>query len=210
MSNSLSVTPDSMPPQRDKPVVLDILPGIELPGGKCSPKMQQQIDLLLLGIEALDLRGAEVMLQDAQDLQLQEIISNRVALWRLRTTNPWRRSYKRSYLTTEEAKALVVIIGNIAKRLNVTIRQLLFAEQQMREKGLPFDNHFRLSEYLERFRVHFSSRMNQKRTKVSLYLADQDELNELALSILKKLLFASGTMGIQRIWVSLCDGEIAE
>lgn len=208
MSNSLSVTPDSIPPEESKPTILEILPSIELPGGKCSPKMQQQIDLLLLGIEALDLRGAEIMLQNAKDLQLETIIKNRVILWRLRSTNPWRRSYKRDYLTVEEAQALVVVIGYMAKRLNVNIRQLLLAEQQMREKGFPFDNHFRLSEYLERFRVHFRSRMNSRRTKVSLYLASSAQLNELALSILKQLLFSSGTQGIQRIWTSICDGEI--
>jgi Protein of unknown function (DUF3038) len=149
------------------------------------------------------------MLDLAKELEIQYIIKNRVILWRLRCTNPWRRSYKRSNLKTEEAKALVAIACYLARRLTVTIRQLLLAEQQMKEKGLPLENNFRLSEYLERFRAHFRSRMNPRRAKVAAYLSSEQDLNELALSLLSQLLFCTGTTGMQRLWISLFDGEVA-
>jgi hypothetical protein len=78
----------------------------------------------------------------------------------------------------------------------------------MESKGLPVDNNFLLSEYLERFRSNFRSRMNPRRAKVSVYLADENALNELALSLLDRLLFCTGTTGMQRFWISLFDGEI--
>jgi hypothetical protein len=192
-----------------KPLILDILPDLPISGQRCSLRLQQQLDLILLAIEALELGASEGMLATAKQLEMQDTIKNRLVLWRLRCANPWRRSYTRNSLTLEQAKALAIIANYRAKQLTVPIRQLLLAEQQMREKGLPPDNHYLLSEYLERFRSHFRSRMNPRRAKVSVYLAAEDELNELALSLLKQLLFCTGTSGMQRFWSSLFDGEVA-
>ena len=209
MSQSASLEADFPSPTDSPGAVLNTLPDISLPSKGCSPRTQQQIDLLLLALEALELGGSEQMLAIARQLNLDSIIKHRVNLWRLRCSNPWRRSYTRNELSLNQAKALVIIAGYRAKDLMVYIRQLLVAEQQMREKDLPIDNHFRLSEYLERFRAHFRSRMNSRRAKVSAYVASEEQLNELALSLLNKLLFCTGTNGLQRVWFSLFDGEVA-
>ena len=191
-----------------KPLVLDSLPDPPISDRGCPPRTRQQIDLILLAIEALELGGSEAMLYAAKDLELQNIVKNRVVLWRMRSTNPWRRSYTRRPLTLEEGKALVVIASHMARRLTVLIRQLLLAYQQLNEKQVPLENHFRLSEYLERFRSHFRSRMNPRRAKVAAYNSDE-KLNELAISLLSQLLFCTGTSGMQRFWSSLFDGEVA-
>jgi hypothetical protein len=209
MSQSAILSSDSYPPVDTKPTILNTLPDIALRGGGCSPHTQQQIDLLLLAIEALELGSSEQMLAAARRLKLEEIIQNRVNLWRLRCSNPWRRSYNRESLSLDRAKALVIIASDRAKHLVVIIRQLVLAEQQMRSKELPIANHFRLSEYLERFRAHFRSRMNPRRAKVSAYLNSEDDLNELAISLLKKLLFCTGSNGMLRVWYSLFDGEVS-
>lgn len=209
MSQSASLESDFPSPVDTPASILNTLPDISLPAKGCSPRTQQQIDLLLLALEALELGGSEQMLAMARQLNIDGIIKHRVNLWRLRCGNPWRRSYTRDDLSLEQAKALVIVAGYRAKDLMVNIRQLLLAEQQMREKNLPIDNHFRLSEYLERFRAHFRSRMNSRRAKVSAYIASEEQLNELALSLLNKLLFCTGTKGMQRVWFSLFDGEVA-
>lgn len=192
-----------------KPVILDVLPNLPISGQRCALRIQQQLDLMLLAIEALDLQATKHIMETVKELGLEKIINNRIALWRLRCSNPWRRSYTRTSLTLEQAKALVIIISRMAKYLSVPIRQLLLAEQQMRNKGLPVDNNYLLSEYLERFRSHFGSRMNPRRAKVMVCLAIEDELNEVALSVLNQLLFCTGTTGMQRFWISLFDGEVA-
>lgn len=209
MSQSASLESDFPSSVDSPPSILNTLPDISLPAKGCSPRTQQQIDLLLLALEALELGASEQMLAMAKQLGVSEIIKNRVGLWRLRCSNPWRRSYTRDYLSLNQAKALVIIAAYRAKDLMVIIRQLLLAEQQMRAKNLPLDNHFRLSEYLERFRAHFRSRMNSRRAKVSAYIASEEQLNELALSLLSKLLFCTGAKGMQRVWFSLFDGEVA-
>ncbi|ACK71028.1 conserved hypothetical protein [Gloeothece citriformis PCC 7424] len=200
---------DSTSTVDSKPLILDVLPDLPISGQRCAIRIQQQLDLMLLSIEALDLQATKHILDTVKELGLEKIINNRIVLWRLRCSNPWRRSYTRNALTVQQAKALVMIITHRAKYLSVSIRQLLLAEEQMRSRGLPVDNNYLLSEYLERFRSHFRSRMNPRRAKVMVCLAIEDELNELALSVLNQLLFCTGTTGMQRFWISLFDGEVA-
>ncbi|NEO87039.1 MAG: DUF3038 domain-containing protein [Spirulina sp. SIO3F2] len=207
MSQSVSRTPTTTLPPRPKPLILDTLPTIP-DIENCSPRSQQQIDLLLLALEALELGGSEYMLATVQELELQVLIPGRVVLWKLRCTNPWRRSYNRNSLTQDQAKALTIIAGSRAKQLNLLLRQLLAAQQELQAKGLPPDQHYRLSNYLERFQAHFRSRMNPRRAKVARYLSHPAELQTLALELLTQLLFCAGAAGVQRLWVSLFDGEV--
>ena len=46
--------------------ILNTLPDISLPSKGCSPRTQQQIDLMLLALEALELGASEQMLATAQ------------------------------------------------------------------------------------------------------------------------------------------------
>ncbi|MEM7772717.1 MAG: DUF3038 domain-containing protein [Cyanobacteria bacterium P01_E01_bin.6] len=200
--------PSSPTIQSPSPVAITSLPSPPYSDTVCPRRTRLQIDLLLLAIEALDLGGSEALLKTAKDLELQTLIENRVALWRLRSTNPLRRGSQRRPMSLDEARALVVITCHLAKRLTVLLRQLLLAHQQLVEKNLSPNNHFRLSNYLERFRAHFRARMNPKRAGVMAYNTDE-KLNDLALDLLSQLLFCTGTSGPQRLWSSLFDGEVA-
>lgn len=205
----MSVIPIDSPvvPSQLPPVILDSLPNPPIEERACPRRVRLQIDLILLAIEALELGGSEAILAVAQELELQEIIKNRVNLWRLRCTNPLRRSHTRRPLSLVEAKALVVITACLARRLTVLIRQLLLTYQQMSEKQIPLEQNLRLSNYLERFRAHFHSRMNPRRSGVAAYKSSE-KLDELALRLLEQLLFCTGTAGMQRFWISLFDGEV--
>ncbi len=187
--------------------ILESLPNPAVAGAACPRRTKVELDLILLAIEALESGSSEHMLELAKELDLDEIIKNRIVLWRLRSTNPMRRAHTRRILSIKEAKALSAIGCRLASRLAVTIRQLLLVQQQLSEKQIPPEYNFRLSEYLDRFRAHFRSRMNPRRAKVSIY-QDDDKLNELAISLLTKLLFCTGTLGTQRLWMSLFDGEV--
>lgn len=199
---------DSLPSQSSLPIVLESLPNPPLSAELCPRRARTQIDFMLLAIEALELGSSEAILMMAQELELQSIIKNRVVLWRMRNANPLRRYNQRRSLTLLEGKALVVVTCHLAKRLTVLIRQLLLAYEQLNEKQLAMEHHFRLNDYLERFRAHFRSRMNPRRAAVAAYYTD-DKLNQLAIDLLAQLLFCTGTYGIQRFWMSLFDGEVA-
>lgn len=190
------------------PVILGNLPDPAIADQTCPRRAMIEIDLMLLAIEALELEGSEAILLTSKELELDEIIKDRVTLWRLRNTNPLRRHNQRRSLTLVEAKALVVVGCYMARRLTVLIRQLLLAYQQLQEQQLSMEHHFRLNDYLERFRAHFRSRMNPRRAAVAENYSDE-RLNQLALNLLTELLFCTGTYGIQRFWFSLFDGEVA-
>jgi hypothetical protein len=187
--------------------ILDTLPDPAIHGQVCPRKTRTEIDLMLLAIEALELGGSEAILSLAEELDLKGIIKNRVNLWRMRASNPMRKAHSRRPLDILEAKALVVIACYIARRLTVTIRQLLTIYQQLAQKQIPLEQNLRLANYLERFRAHFKSRMNYRRSGV-IALNSDDKLDELAINLLGKLLFCTGTAGMQRYWISLFDGEV--
>lgn len=207
MSASVSVIPLDNSAVVSQPVILDSLPNPPVEERACPRRARLQIDLILLAIEALELGGSELILAASQELELQEIIKNRVNLWRIRSTNPLRRSHSRRDLSLVEAKALVVIASFLARRLTVLVRQLLLVHQQMIDKQIPLEQNLRLSNYLERFRAHFKSRMNPRRSGVAAYNS-AEKLDELAISLLGQLLFCTGTAGMQRFWISLFDGEV--
>lgn len=194
-------------PSSSTPSILNNLPDLPIADSGCPRRSRIEIDLLLLAIEALYLGSSEYMLKLTKELGLEEIVPDRVSLWRIRSTNPLRRNNQRRPLTLLEAKALVIIASHLAKRLTVQVRKLLLDYQQLRLKQLPVENHLQLSFYLERFRAHFRSRMNPRRTGVMAYNSDE-KLNQLALELLGKLLFFTGTAGMQRLWISLFDGEM--
>ena len=54
--------------------------------------MKAQLDLILLALEALAGIGSEAMLHAANQLDLESKVPDRVALWRLRQSNPDRKS----------------------------------------------------------------------------------------------------------------------
>jgi hypothetical protein len=207
MSVSVSVRSSQAETTTQVPAALDQLPDIPLKTELCPKRACQHLDFILLALEALDLGGSEAILRVARELDLQPIIRNRVYLWRLRCANPLRRYTHRRGLSLLEGKALTAIACYVARRLTAQIRQLVLAQQQIQEKGLPLENHFRLADYLERFRAHFRSRMNPRRASVLAY-QDNDKLDQLALSLLQHLLFCTGTAGAQRFWISLFDGEV--
>ncbi|WP_026104199.1 DUF3038 domain-containing protein [Anabaena sp. PCC 7108] len=207
MNVSASLTPFNSPTPEAMPMILDTLPDPAIAPKGCPRRTTLQIDLMLLAIEALELGGSEAILSFAQELDLKGIIKDRVNLWRMRSSNPLRRAHIRRPLDILEAKALVVITCYIARRLTVVIRQLLMIYQQLSEKQIPLEQNLRLANYLERFKAHFKSRMNARRS-ISLTLNSDEKLDELAIDLLGKLLFCTGTAGMQRFWISLFDGEV--
>lgn len=196
------------PPRSPQPPITNGLTSPDLPQAECPRRARIQVDLLLLAIEALDLGGSEAMLATVRELQLSAVVRGRVHLWRLRSTNPMRRYSQRQPLSLDETKALVVVISNLARRLNLLIRQLLMGYQHLQGEGLGLEHHLRLADYLGRFRKHFRARMNPRRAGVIAYDTD-DRLDQLAIDLLYKLLLCSGAQGDQRLWTSLFDGEVA-
>lgn len=185
-----------MPPA----IALD-LSANELP---CPREVRIWIDQLLVSIEALDLQAVEAMLELTKQHHLQDLVPNRVGLWRLRNTNPLRRNYQRRELSWLELKSLVCLTCAMASQMNTILRLLVTTEQQVQERKIEAlglqQNQMYLELYYQRFAELYRSRM---RPGLSI---SPEELRALAKQHLTQLLFCSGTSGEVRLWHCLRQG----
>ncbi len=180
-------------------------PWEDLPLGQAPDPMQldnikAQLDLVLLALEALAGIGSEAMLQAAADLNLESIVSDRVGLWRLRQSNPLRKSSGgRKKLDVEEARSLVFIICHLARQHQELIRRAVALLEQMAEQNSEPHRAALLGDYLDTFSNTYQERMEQGENVSS------ELLTQLALKLLIDLLFYSGPNGHRRLWLALLD-----
>lgn len=158
-----------------------------------------QLDLVLLALEALAGIGSEAMLQAAAQLNLESRVPDRVALWRLRQSNPLRKSEGgRKKLDVEEARALVLISCYLAKQHQELIRRAVALLEEVVENNREPYQVALLGNYLDTFGNTYQERMEDDSVS-------RDVLTQLALKLLTDLLFYSGPRGYRRFWLALLD-----
>ncbi|MEB3313903.1 MAG: DUF3038 domain-containing protein, partial [Cyanobacteriota bacterium] len=97
--------------------------------------LKAQLDLVLLALECLTGVGSEAVLEVAAQLGLATMLSDRVTLWRLRQASPLRKGQGRKRLDVEEARALVLVICQLASQHRRTIRSAVAALERALEQG---------------------------------------------------------------------------
>ncbi|MEH1872008.1 DUF3038 domain-containing protein [Nostoc sp.] len=162
--------------------------------------IKTQLDLVLLALETLTGIGSEAMLSAATDLNLESRVPDRVALWRLRQSNPLRKGQGgRKKLDIEEARSLVLIICYLAKQHQELIRRAVGLLEQMAENNREPHQTALLGDYIDAFCNTYQERMEEDE-KIST-----DLLTNLALKLLVDLLFYSVPGGHRRLWLALLD-----
>jgi len=150
---STAKTPPPSPPWEELPLG-------QTPDPLALDNIKTQLDLLLLALEALADIGSEAMLQAATDLNLESMVSDRVGLWRLRQSNPLRKSSGgRKKLDVEEARSLVLIICHLAKQHQELIRRAVALLEQMAEQNQEPHHAALLGDYLDTFSNTYQERM---------------------------------------------------
>jgi hypothetical protein len=162
--------------------------------------IKTQLDLALLALETLTGIGSEAMLSAAIILNLESKVPDRVALWRLRQSNPLRKSTGgRKNLDVEEARSLVLIICYLAKEDQELIRRAVGLLEQMAETNRQPHQAALLGDYIDTFCNTYQERMESDE-KIST-----DALTHLGLKLLVDLLFYSSPGGHRRLWLALID-----
>lgn len=162
--------------------------------------IKAQLDLVLLALEALAGIGSEAMLQAAADLELENVVADRVALWRLRQSSPLRKGQGgRKKLDVEEARALVLICCLLAKNHQELIRRAVALLEQVAAENREPHQVSLLGDYLDAFSNTYQERMEDGET------VSQNSLTNLALKLLIDLLFYSAPNGPRRLWLALLD-----
>ncbi|MCC5642058.1 DUF3038 domain-containing protein [Nostoc sp. CHAB 5824] len=162
--------------------------------------IKTQLDLVLLALETLTGVGSEAMLSAATDLNLESRVPDRVALWRLRQSNPLRKGQGgRKKLDVEEARSLVLIICYLAKQHQELIRRAVGLLEQMAENNREPHQAALLGDYIDAFCNTYQERMEEDEQ------ISTDLLTNLALKLLVDLLFYSAPGGHRRLWLALID-----
>ncbi|MDZ8186072.1 MAG: DUF3038 domain-containing protein [Nostoc sp. ChiSLP02] len=162
--------------------------------------IKTQLDLVLLALETLTGIGSEAMLSAATDLNLESRVPDRVALWRLRQSNPLRKGQGgRKKLDVEEARSLVLITCYLAKQHQELIRRAVGLLEQMAESNREPHQAALLGDYIDAFCNTYQERMEEDEQ------ISTDLLTSLALKLLVDLLFYSAPGGHRRLWLALID-----
>ncbi|MDF5711531.1 MAG: DUF3038 domain-containing protein [Nostoc sp. S4] len=162
--------------------------------------IKTQLDLVLLALETLTGIGSEAMLSAATDLNLESRVPDRVALWRLRQSNPLRKGQGgRKKLDVEEARSLVLITCYLARQNQELIRRAVGLLEQMAESNREPHQAALLGDYIDAFCNTYQERMEEDEQ------ISTDLLTNLALKLLVDLLFYSAPGGHRRLWLALID-----
>lgn len=165
--------------------------------------IKAHLDLVLLALESLAGVGSEAMLQAAAALNLSEIVSDRVSLWRLRQSSPLRKGQGgRKKLDVEEARALVLMSCYLARQQSNLLRQAIAKLEEISARNQAPHSAAILGDYLDRFCNLYQERMDET-TPTSI-----NALTHLALKLLIDLLFYSGDGGVRRLWLTLLEASL--
>ena len=172
----------------------------QTPDGQQLENIKSHLDLILLALESLSGLGSEAMLQAAKDLHLEDVIGDRVTLWRLRQSNPLRKSSGgRKKLDVEEARSLVLIICHLAEQQQENIRRACALLEQMTEQGQEPHRAALLGDYLDNFSNTYQERMEEDEN------ISPELLVRLAFKLLIDLLFYGAKNGHRRLWLALVN-----
>lgn len=166
--------------------------------------IKTHLDLILMALEALAQISSEAMIQTAKKLQLEAIIGDRINIWRLRQSNPLRKSSGgRKKLDVEEARALVLIIGSLAQDHQELIRRAVILLEQATHQGQEPHKIAILGDYIDQFTYLYQERIEDQQQ------LSTPEITQLSLKLLIDLLFYSGKNGHRRLWLALLDQSLS-
>lgn len=176
------------------------LPLNEPPNSQHLDNIKAHLDLILMALEALAEISSDKILQAVHALNLEEVIADRVALWRLRQSNPLRKSSGgRKKMDVEEARSLVIIIGYLAQQHQELLRRAVgLLEQTLDHNQEPHQTSL-LGDYLDNFSGIYQERLEEGEKVTAT------PLTQLAFKLLVDLLFYSSPNGHRRLWLALLD-----
>ena len=155
----------------------------------------KKLDFLILVIETLQINATDSLLLKAKNIGLSEDFSSRVQFWKLRTSNPLRKSYGFTSLSSDQIDSLVELISSMADNLYPIIRQLLSSKES---KTLNDERWYLFS---SRLKSLIRERMNLQRSYIKSLLSD--EKNQFFRELLVILSLSCGPGGANRLKASM-------
>ena len=153
---------------------------------------------MLLILETIDLNGIQSLYALSNKLNLNEILPNKVSIWKLRNNNPLRKSYINNNINSDEFDALIKITVEMSRYLYPYIRGILKSKEDLENNSVIW------SDFNKRFVELIKERFNMESMKVKKLL-NQTDNDEFIVQSLLTLSLCISNQGTQRLKNFLFD-----
>ena len=143
---------------------------------------------MLLILETIDLNGIHSLYSLSNRLNLDNVLPNKVTIWKLRNNNPLRKSYVSNNIKLNEFDALIRITVEMSKFLYPYIRQILQSKEDLKKNSVIW-NDFN-ERFIELIKERFN--VNSMRVKKLLNQTRNDEILIKSLLILSLCISKKG------------------
>ncbi len=152
----------------------------------------ERLDLLLLILETIDLNGIQSLYAISNKLDLNEVLPNKVAIWKLRNNNPLRKSYVNNNIKMDEFDALIKITVEMSKYLYPYIREILKSKEDLENDSYIWND------FNKRFVELIKERFNLDSIRVKKLL-NQTKNDEIIIRSLLTLSLCISNKGYQKL-----------
>ena len=152
----------------------------------------------MLILETIDLNGIQSLYTLSNKLNLNEIIPNKVTIWKLRNNNPMRKSFINNKIKLYEFDALTKLTVEMSKYLYPYIREILQSREDLNK------NHVIWNDFKKRFLELINERFNINSMRVKKLL-DPSLNDEILIKSLLTLALCASDNGHKKLRTSLIN-----
>ncbi len=154
--------------------------------------------MLLIILETIDLNGLESLYALSNRLKLNEVLPNKITIWKLRNNNPLRKSFVKNNIKLTEFDALIRITVEMSRYLYPYIREILKSKEDLEENSEIWND------FNKRFMELIRERLNLDSIRVKKLL-NQAENDEIIIKSLLTLSLCISNQGCPKLKKFLLD-----
>ena len=143
-------------------------------------------------LETIDLNGIQSLYALSNRLNLNNVLPNKVTIWKLRNNNPLRKSYVTNNIKLNEFDALIRITVEMSKYLYPYIREILKSKEDIDENSVIWND------FNKRFIDLINERLNINSMRVKKLL-NQTGNEEFLVKSLFTLSLCISNQGYQKL-----------
>jgi hypothetical protein len=143
-------------------------------------------------LETIDLNGIQSLFALSNKLNLNDVLPNKVSIWKLRNSNPLRKSFVNNNIKPNEFDALIKITVEMARYLYPFIREILQSKEDLKGNPTIWNN------FNNRFIELINERYNKDSIRVKKLL-NQTENGEIIIKSLLTLSLCISNQGYQKL-----------
>ena len=149
-------------------------------------------------LETIDLNGIQSHYALSNKLNLNDVLPNKITIWKLRNNNPLRKSYVNNNIKQAEFDALIKITVEMSRYLYPYIREILQSKEDLESNSVIWNN------FNMRFIELIKERFNTDSIRVKKLL-NQTSNDEIVIKYLLTLSLCISNKGSQKLKNFLLD-----